>query len=92
MPFGNQCSDFPTSVDVLHDLMESEGDDGITMNPRSSQQQIVRSVGVDHIARHLRSQVPNLIFEFDLLHWARTIGVETIYGSLGGPQSVGGNP
>jgi len=55
MPFGNQRSDFPTSVDVLHDLMKSERDDGITMNSRSSEQQIVRSVSVDYIARHFRS-------------------------------------
>ena len=40
MPFGDQCSDFPTSVNILHDLMESGGDDGVTMNPRSSQSKL----------------------------------------------------
>jgi len=92
MPFGDQRSDFPISVNILHDLMESGGNDGITMNPLSSQQQIVRSVGVNHVARHFRSQVPNLTFEFDLSYWAHTIGVKTIYSSLGGAQSVSGNP
>ena len=89
MSFGNQRSDFPTSVDIFHDLMESGGGDGVTMNPWSSQQQIVRSVGVNHIARYFRCQIPNLTFEFDLPHWARTISVETIDGSLGGAQSMG---
>ena len=92
MPFGDQRSDFFISVNILHDLIESGGDDGITMNPRSSQQQIVRSVSIDHVARHFRSQIPNLIFEFDLPHWAHTIGVETIDGSLGGVQAMGGDP
>jgi len=92
MPFGDQRSDFPIFVNMLHDLMESGGDDGVTMNPRSSQQQIVRSVGVNHIARHFRSQVPNLTLEFDLPHWARTIGIETIDSGLGGAQSVSGDP
>ena len=91
MPFGNQC-DFPTSVDIFHNLVEGGGDDGVTMNPWSHEQQIVWSVGVDHIARHFGSQVPNLTFEFDFSYWARTIGVETINDSLGGAQSVGGDP
>jgi len=90
MPFGDQHSDFPTPVDIFHNLMESEGNDGVTMNPRSSQQ-IVRSVSINHIACHFRSQVLNLTFEFDLPHWARTIGVEAINGSLSGSQSVGGD-
>jgi len=92
MPFGDQRSDFPTFVDIFHDLMDSGGYDGVTMYPWSSKQKIVRSVSVDHITSHFRSQVPNLTFEFDLPHWAYTIGVETIYGSLGGAQSVGGDP
>ena len=58
--------------------MESRGDDGVAMNPRSSQQQIIRSVGINHIVRHFRSQIPNLTFEFDLPHWECTIGIETI--------------
>ena len=91
MPLGSQRSDFPIFVNILHDLMESGGDDGITMNPWSSEQQIVRSVGVNYIARHFRSQVPNLTFKFDLPHWACTVGVEIIDGSLGGAQSVGGD-
>ena len=72
--------------------MESGWDNGITMNLRSSEQQIVRSVGIDYIARHFRSQIPNLTFEFDLPHLVRTIGIETIDGSLVGAQSVGGDP
>jgi len=92
MPFGDQRSDFPISVNILHDLMESGGDDGVTMNPWSSQKQIVRSVGVNHIARHFRSQVPNLTFEFDLPHWACTIGIETINSGLGDAQSMSGEP
>ena len=91
MPFGDQRPDFPTSVNIFHDLLESGGDDGVTMNPRLFQQQIVRSVGLIYIARHFRSQIPNLTFEFDLPHWACTISVETIDGSLGGGLSVGGD-
>ena len=55
MPFSNQRSNFLTYVDVLHDLMEGGGDDEITINLRSSEQQIVRSVSVDYIARYFRS-------------------------------------
>jgi len=57
MPFDNQRSDFSISVNILHDLMESRGDNGITMNPWSFQQQVIQSVGVNNIARHLGSQV-----------------------------------
>jgi len=92
LPVGDQRPDFLISVNIFHDLLESGGDDGVTTNPRSSQQQIVRSVGLIHIARHFGSKVPNLTFESDLPYWAHTIGVETINGSLGGAQSVGGDP
>ena len=68
--------------------MESRGDDGVAMNSRSSQQQIIRSVGVNTVAHHFRSQVPNLTFEFNLSHWARTIGVDVVNGSLSGTQLV----
>ena len=61
--------------------MESGGDDGVAMNPRLSQQQIIRSVGI-----------PNPTFKFDLPYWVRTIGIETINSGLGGAQSVSGDP
>jgi len=91
MPFDDQRSDFSISISIFHDLMESGGDNGVTMIPQSPQQQIVWSIDVNHIARHLRSQVPNLILEFDLPHWARTIGIKTIISGLGGAQSVSGD-
>ena len=91
MPFSDQRSDFPISINILYDLMESGGDDGVTMNPRSSPQQIVQSVGVNNIARRFKSQVPNLTLEFDLPHWARTISIETINSGLGSAQSVSGD-
>ena len=47
MSLGNQRSDFFIFVNILHDLMESRGDDGVMMNPWLSEQQIVGSVGVD---------------------------------------------
>jgi len=72
--------------------MEGGGDDAVTMNPWSSEQKIIWSVSIDYIVRHFRSQVFNLTFEFDFSHWARTIGIETMDGSLGGAQSVGGDP
>jgi len=33
MPFGEKRSDFSISVNILHDLMESRGDDRVAMNP-----------------------------------------------------------
>ena len=91
MPFGDQRSNFSISVKILHDLMESRGDDGIAMNPRSSRQQIIRSVGVNNIAHHLGSLVPDRVFEFELSHRACTISVEAINDSLSGAQSVSGD-
>ena len=58
------------------------------MNLWSSQQQVIWSVSVKNIARYLRSQVPDLAFEFDLSHRARTIVIEAIDGTLGGVQSM----
>ena len=43
-----------------------------------------------YMACHFRSEVPDLTFEFNLPHWVRTIGVETINGDLGDTQSVSG--
>jgi len=91
MPFGYQRSDFFIPVNILHDLMESRGYDGIAKNPWSSQQLIIQSVGVKNIARYLGSQVPNLVFEFDLSHQAFAIGIEAINGSLSGAQSTSEN-
>jgi len=71
--------------------MESRGDDGVMMNPWSSQQQVIWSFSINNIARHLKSQIPDLAFEFDLSYQARTIGVEDIDGSLGGVQSMSGD-
>jgi len=72
--------------------MKSRWDDGVVMNPWSSQQQIIWGVSVNDIACHLGSQVPNLAPKFDLSHRARTIGVEIIDDSFSGTQSVGGDP
>ena len=33
----------------------------------------------------------DLTFEFNLSHWARTIGVEAVNGSLSGAESVSGD-
>ena len=90
--FRQSAFGFSVSVNIFHDLMESIGDDGIAMNPRSSHQQIVRSVGVNNIAHQFRSKVRNLTFKFDLPYWARTIGIETINSGLVGAQSVSGDP
>jgi len=64
--------------------MKSGWDDKVTMNPRSSRQQVVRGIGVNDIACYFRSQVPNLTSEFNFPSQARTIGVETIDDSLTG--------
>ena len=90
MPFGNQRSDFLTSVDVLHDLIESGGDNGIMMN-------LIRAANCTKCQRRLHStslQIlgPRSEFELDLPHWTRTVGIETIDSSLGGAQSVSGDP
>jgi len=39
--FSDQCSYFTIFIGVFHDLMKSRWDDGVAMNPWSSQQQIV---------------------------------------------------
>ena len=91
MPFDDQCSDFSISVNILHDLMESRGDDGVAMNLLSSQQQVIRSIDVNNITRHPRSQVPDLAFEFDISHRARTISFKVINSSLSGTQSMSGD-
>ena len=84
MLLGDQRSDFSIFVNILHDLMESRGDDEVAMNPWSSQQQVIRSVSVNKIAHHLRSQVADLVFEFNLSYRVRTISVEAINDSLSG--------
>ena len=61
------------------------------MNSWSSQQQVIRSVDVNNIARHLKPQVSELAFEFDLSHRVRTIGIKAIDGSQGGVQSMSGD-
>jgi len=71
--------------------MKGGRDDKVAVNSWSSQQQIVRRVSIDDITRHLRFQVPDLASELDFTHWVRTIGVETINGSLNSTQSVGRN-
>ena len=91
MPFGDQRLNFSISINILHDLIESRGANGVAMNPWSYQQQIILSIGVDNIARHLRSWVPDLTFEFNLSHWACTICVEIVNGSLSGAQSISGD-
>jgi len=78
MPFGNQHSHFFIFTNVLHHLMKSGWDDGVAVDPTSSQQQIIRGVGGNDITCHLESQVPNLTSELDFFHRARTIGVEAI--------------
>ena len=69
--------------------MKSGQDDRVTVNPWSSQQQIVRRVSIDNITRHLRFQVLDLASELEFTYWARTIDVETINDSLSSAQSVG---
>ena len=64
--------------------MKSGWDDGVVVNPRSSQQQIVRGVSVNDITCHLSSQAQNLKPELDFFHQARTIGVEVIDSHLSG--------
>ena len=61
------------------------------MNPWSSQQQVIRSVDINNIARHVRSQVPDAAFEFDLFHWMCIISVEAVSGSFSGAQSMKGD-
>jgi len=84
MPFGNQRSHFFIFINVFNHLMKSGRDDGFAVNPRSSQQQVVRGVGVNDITCYLGSQVPNLTPEFDFLHRAHTISVEAIDACLSG--------
>ena len=72
--------------------MKSGSDDGVAMNPRSSQQQVVRGISVNGIACYLGYQVPNLTSELDFSYRARTISVEAIDGYLSGTQSVSKDP
>jgi len=68
MPFDNQRSHISIFINIFHYLMKSGWDDDIAVNPWSSQQQIVRGVGVNDITCHLEFQVPNLTPEFDFSH------------------------
>ena len=61
------------------------------MDPWSSQQQVVRHVGINDITRHFRLQIFDLTFEFDLVHRASTISIKAINGSLCRAQSMGEN-
>jgi len=71
--------------------MERRRDDEVVVNPRSSQQQVIRSVSVNNIAHHLESQVPDAEFEFDFFHQMCTISVEAVNGSFSGAQSMRGD-
>ena len=82
MSFGNQRSHFSIFTNVFHYLMKSGWDDGIEVNPRSSQQQIGRGVSINDLTCHLEFQVPNLTPELDFSYRARIIGVEVIYDCL----------
>jgi len=64
--------------------MKSGWNDGVAVNPRSSQQQISRGVGVNDLTCHLEFHSPNLTPEFDFLHRACPIGVEAIDDCLNG--------
>jgi len=56
MPFSNQRSHFPLFINVFHHLIKSGWDDGVAVDPRSSQQQVVRGISVN-IALDLRSPI-----------------------------------
>jgi len=71
---------------------EGRRDDGVAADPWSSQQQVVRCVGINEITRHCRLQILDLTSEFDLARRARTIGIEALNGSLCSAQSMGKNP
>jgi len=88
MLFSDQLSHFSPFISVFHHLMKGGQDDGVAVNPWSSQQQIVRHVSINEIICHLIFQVPNLASELDFSHLVHTIGVETINGSLSSAQSV----
>jgi len=71
--------------------MESREDDGIAVNPWSSQQQVIRSVSVNNIAHYLGSRSSIWHLSLIFFHQACTIGVEVIDGSLSGIQSLSGD-
>jgi len=64
--------------------MKNGWDDGVAVNPRSSQQQVIRGISVNDVTCRLRFHVPNLTFELDFLHQVHAIGVEAINGCLSG--------
>ena len=71
--------------------MKGRRDDGVTVDPWSSQQQVVRHVNINNITCHFKLQIPDLTSDFDPAHRAHTIGIEAINGSLCSAQSMGGN-
>jgi len=91
MPFSNQCSYSSLFISIFHYLMKDRRDDGVAVDPWSSQQQVVRCVGINDITRHFKLQIPDLASEFDLAHRTRTISIKAINGSLCSAQFIGEN-
>jgi len=73
-----------STFSLFHLHWKSGWDDGIAINPGTSQQQIVQGVNVNDLTCYLESQVPNLTPEFDFPYRACTFGVEAIDGCLSG--------
>src|SRR3954471_9360984 len=78
-------------VHVLHDLMQGRRHDVIPVDPRPSKKEVVRSVRIYDIDRHLCLEVSDLAAELDLPHWSGTIGIEPEDVDVNGTQSMGRN-
>lgn len=86
MLFNNQRSDY-SFINIFHNLMKGGQDDGVAMNPWTSQEQVVWRVCIDYVTRHFWPQVPDLASELDRSYRPRTIGIEVINDYLGQPVS-----
>src|SRR4051812_9405264 len=71
--------------------MQGRRYDVIPVDPRPSQKEVVRSVRIYDIDRHLCLEVSNLAAELDLPHWSGTIGIEPKNVGVSGTQSMGRN-
>ena len=76
-------------IHVLHDLMQGRRHDVIPVDPGPSEKEVVRSVRVYDIDRHLCLEVSDLAAELDLPHWSGTISIEPEDVGFGGTQSMG---